>query len=76
LSSGYIAGGAIAGVLIGFMAFNEDWLKQINLTRFLPAAWNDSVWPAAAIFSFLVFVLFLTGVGVLFRGAQLRGRGK
>jgi putative OPT family oligopeptide transporter len=76
LSSGYIAGGAIAGVLIGFMAFNQSWLDKINLASLLPTAWVTSDWPAVATFAFLIFVLFLTGVGVLFRGAQLRTRGK
>jgi putative OPT family oligopeptide transporter len=76
LSSGYIAGGAIAGVLIGFMAFNQSWLNKINLAAYLPTAWVASDWPAIATFAFLIFVLFLTGVGVLFRGAQLRMRGK
>jgi hypothetical protein len=76
LSSGYIAGGAIAGVLIGFMAFNQKWLDAINVAKYLPASWVAADWPAIAGFSFLIFVLFLTGVGVLFRGAQLRTRGK
>jgi uncharacterized oligopeptide transporter (OPT) family protein len=76
LSSGYIAGGAIAGVLIGFLAFKESWLTGINLTRFLPTGWAQSSWPAVGLFAFLIFVLFLTGVGVLFRGAQLKTRGK
>lgn len=79
LSSGYIAGGAIASVLIGFAAFRQSWLDQINLTRFLPEAWVASDWPAIATFVFLMFVLFLTGAGVLFRGAQLpsrSGKGK
>jgi putative OPT family oligopeptide transporter len=75
LSSGYIAGGAIAGVLIGFLAFKQSWLNQINLTSYLPAAWVASDWPAIASFTFLMFVLFLTGAGVLFRGAGLPSRG-
>ena len=74
LSSGYIAGGAIAGVLIGFLAFNQKWLDALNLTSYLPVAWVASDWPALASFAFLMFVLFLTGVGVLFRGAQIRPR--
>ncbi|REK18230.1 MAG: oligopeptide transporter, OPT family [Planctomycetota bacterium] len=79
LSSGYIAGGSIAGVLIGFLAFKQEWLNKLNLSYvdpanpeaepILPAWWSDSPWPAAACFAGLVFTLFLTGVGVLFRGA-------
>jgi len=85
LSSGYIAGGSIAGVLIGFLAFRQSWLEKLDLTfvdpktpdipAVLPLWWSQSDWPALATFSFLIFVLFLTGVGVLFRGAKLRTRG-
>ncbi|MEX0676423.1 MAG: oligopeptide transporter, OPT family [Pirellulales bacterium] len=74
LSSGYIAGGAIAGVLIGFLAFKQSWLDALNLAPYLPAGWVASDWPALGTFAFLMFVLFLTGVGVLFRGAQIRAR--
>ena len=31
LSSGYIAGGSLIGVLAAFLNFKEDWLKQLNL---------------------------------------------
>jgi hypothetical protein len=79
LSSGFIAGGSIAGVLIGFLAFKQSWLESLNLSSKLPLWWADSNWPAIAMFSLLVFILFLTGVGVLFRDAKLRttrGGGK
>ncbi len=72
LSSGYIAGGSIAGVLIGFLAFKQTWLEKLNLSSKLPAWWVDSNWPAVGTFAILIFVLFLTGVGVLFRDAKLR----
>lgn len=74
LSSGYIAGGSIAGVLIGFLAFRQSWADGLNLSSHLPAWWTTSVWPAIATFAFLIFVLFLTGVGVLFRDAKLGKR--
>ncbi len=67
LSSGYIAGGSIAGVLIGFLAFKQSWLDKLNLSSKLPAGWVASDWPAVATFALLMFVLFLTGAGVLFR---------
>ncbi len=84
LSSGYIAGGSIAGVVIGFLAFAPSWLAKLNLARFdrtappeaaytiLPQWWIESDWPALSTFAVLMFVLFLTGVGVLFRDAKLR----
>jgi len=31
LSSGYIAGGSLIGVLAAFLNFKEDWLKKLNL---------------------------------------------
>jgi hypothetical protein len=84
LSSGYIAGGSIAGVLIGFMAFSPWLSNKLNLTfvdprtpdvaPLLPVWWSELRWPAIATFSVLMFVLFLTGVGVLFRDAKLRKR--
>jgi uncharacterized oligopeptide transporter (OPT) family protein len=75
LSSGYIAGGAIAGVLIGFLAFRQSWLGALDLAGYLPQGWVASDWPALGTFAFLMFVLFLTGTGVLFRGAEIRPRG-
>ncbi len=36
LSSGYIAGGAIAAVLISFMNFKKEWLEAINLEGYMP----------------------------------------
>jgi uncharacterized oligopeptide transporter (OPT) family protein len=30
LSSGYIAGGAIVGVLAAFLNFNDEWVKALN----------------------------------------------
>jgi len=84
LSSGYIAGGSIAGVLIGFLAFSQTISNKLNLTYVdpshpeilpvLPVWWSELRWPAVATFSVLMFVLFLTGVGVLFRDAKLGKR--
>jgi len=84
LSSGYIAGGSIAGVLIGFLAFSQSFSNKLNLTYvdpnhpdvppILPAWWSQLSWPAITTFSVLIFVLFLTGVGVLFRDAKLGKR--
>jgi uncharacterized oligopeptide transporter (OPT) family protein len=84
LSSGYIAGGSIAGVLIGFLAFSQTISNKLNLTYvdpshpeilpILPVWWSELRWPAVATFSVLMFVLFLTGVGVLFRDAKLGKR--
>ena len=62
LSSGYIAGGAIGGVVIAFFAFAPaSWITAIDLSRVLPAAWNDSNWPSVLAFSVLAILLLLVG---------------
>jgi uncharacterized oligopeptide transporter (OPT) family protein len=69
LSSGYIAGGAIAGVIIAFFAFLPDAFNDwLNLSEFLPAAWAHSNWPTIAAFSLLAIILFATGREWLFKG--------
>jgi hypothetical protein len=71
LSSGYIAGGAIAGVLVAlFGFFPAAWLGYLNLSPQLPRGWVESNWPSLTAFSLLIVLLALTGFGWLFRGAQ------
>jgi putative OPT family oligopeptide transporter len=71
LSSGYIAGGAIAGVLVALFGFlPAAWLGYLNLSPKLPRGWVESNWPSLAAFSFLIVLLALTGFGWLFRGAR------
>ncbi len=64
LSSGYIAGGAIAAVLISFMNFRKEILDMLNLeeNKILPQAWLASNWPASIAFGALCVVLLLVGV--------------
>lgn len=74
LASGYIAGGAIAGILIAFMA----GLMAEASTRI--AAWQEahnpfyagphSDWLSLIPFAVLVLVLYLTGREVLFRASH------
>ncbi len=67
LSSGYIAGGSIAGVLIAFLTF-WPWLQEkLDLTGYLGASWTASQWPAMAAFGVLMFVLAMAGFGVMFK---------
>ncbi len=66
LSSGYIAGGAIAGVLVAFLAFLPDDFNE-RLGEFaarLPPWWLTSNWPAIAAFGVLMAILL--GVGLWF----------
>jgi putative OPT family oligopeptide transporter len=58
LSSGYIAGGAIAAVLISFMNFNEGLLNSIDLTKLAPTSEWISMMPLAL----LCIVLFVVGI--------------
>ncbi|MGD9720478.1 MAG: OPT family oligopeptide transporter [Pirellulales bacterium] len=76
LSSGYIAGGSIAGVLVAFITFSPKLQKSINLTGYLNVDWNASQWPALIAFGILMLVLAMSGLGILFRGAQSAGRGR
>jgi hypothetical protein len=73
LSSGYIAGGTIAGVLGAFLAFAPDWFNKRlaigstfsvdsnNVIHELPAA----NWRAVVAFSVLALFLLLVGLGKL-----------
>lgn len=68
LSSGYIAGGTIAGVLIAFLNFTPDWLqKAINIGESFSKEWKESPWPTLVPFSFLIVLLILIGSDKLFR---------
>jgi uncharacterized oligopeptide transporter (OPT) family protein len=59
LSSGYIAGGSIGGVLIAFLSFAPAALSALAIGSGLPAAWQSSDWPALAMFIVLIVVLGL-----------------
>lgn len=77
LSSGYIAGGAIAAVLISFMNFRPDILKLIDFSESLPAEgkeslswfagwippwWFESSIPALTAFGVLGLVMLFVGL--------------
>jgi putative OPT family oligopeptide transporter len=76
LSSGYIAGGAIAGILIAIMAIVPSVSTRLDLSRQLPREWNDSPWPALVAFGAMMLVLFLVGIGVLMKSAEPAGLEK
>jgi putative OPT family oligopeptide transporter len=62
LSSGYIAGGSLAGVTIAFMTFLPETItKGLDVTRWLPASWTASMLPAVIAFGVLAVVLFVAG---------------
>jgi hypothetical protein len=71
LSSGYIAGGAIAGVIIAFFAFlPEEFNKALKIGEQFPPAWTESNWPTLAAFTLLGVILFATGREWLFKSRQ------
>lgn len=82
LASGYIAGGAIAGIGIALLALApKAWTDAIDLSGKLPAAWNGSPWVSLGAFGLMAAVLLLCGLGVLFRdpapravAAEVKGR--
>ncbi len=73
LASGYIAGGAIAGILIAFLAGVLDrvdasitsWAKASN--PFFAGPWSDAL--SLIPFALICIVLCAGGVGAMFRGA-------
>jgi uncharacterized oligopeptide transporter (OPT) family protein len=68
LSSGYIAGGAIAGVLVAFFSFAPDQFNAaLDLGKHLPAAWTASNWSSMVMFGILVVVLALVGLERILR---------
>jgi putative OPT family oligopeptide transporter len=71
LSTGYIAGGSIGGVLIAFLSFAPAWFnKSLRVGARLPEAWQASDWPAVVAFGTLVFVLGLVGMEKLLRSSE------
>ena len=71
LSSGYIAGGAIAGILVAILALLPKLSRWLDLSRLLPDAWNDSPWPALAVFAMMAAMLLLVGLGAILKGDDL-----
>jgi uncharacterized oligopeptide transporter (OPT) family protein len=75
LSSGYIAGGSLAGVVIAFLEFFPDVKKRIDLApslegSSLAAGSETATMLALAAFGGLIVVLLLTGLEKLFRASE------
>ncbi|MDB5303292.1 MAG: putative oligopeptide transporter, family, partial [Phycisphaerales bacterium] len=60
LSTGYIAGGTIGGVVIAFLTFAPSVMARINVGRYFPAL-EERAWPAAAAFGVLIVILLAVG---------------
>jgi putative OPT family oligopeptide transporter len=71
LSSGYIAGGTLAAVLVAFFAFaGEKFNKRLDLGKDLAKEFTDANWPAVVAFGALLIVLLIVGADRLFAPGQ------
>jgi hypothetical protein len=61
LSSGYIAGGAIGGIVIAMFALGPDWLNR-TLQIGKQWAWTEENWPSLVAFGVLILLLMLVGL--------------
>lgn len=69
MSSGYIAGGSIAGVILAFLTFApNEFNAALKLGSHLPKGWHASNWPSIGAFFVLVLALFFFGWGKLSPG--------
>jgi putative OPT family oligopeptide transporter len=68
LSSGYIAGGSIAALIVAFLNFAPEILKKIDLSDhvnkipIMGEPWSESLIPAVGAFCVLIVVLAIVGV--------------
>jgi uncharacterized oligopeptide transporter (OPT) family protein len=65
LSSGYIAGGAIAAVLISFMNFQPRWISMLDAkaSSWFPSSLHDRMDLSMMSFLLLAFILLVVGLG-------------
>jgi len=74
MASGYIAGGAIAGIIIAIMSgvFTDLYTRITNWSTdhnpFFVGAWSDTL--ALLPFAVLIVLLYLSGREVIFRAKQ------
>jgi hypothetical protein len=81
LASGYIAGGALAGVAVAFLEFVPSVKNAINLSKV--SAGLGQVSPefsvadivSLVLFAGLMVFAFLVGIGLLFKPAEDNGAG-
>jgi putative OPT family oligopeptide transporter len=76
LASGYIAGGATAGILLAMLEFFPVAAKYVDLSGKLPKWWNDSSGPALGAFGIMTLLVLLVGLGILFPAAAPNSNSK
>ena len=66
LCSGYIAGGALVGVLAAFLNFREDWVVALNMGPWIDSLLGVSPWveqlKTVGVFGFMYLLLFVVGI--------------
>ena len=67
LSTGYIAGGSIAGILIALFQVIPGLANGLDLSKSMPYS-EDSAWPALITFGFMIVFLALVGLGIVMKG--------
>jgi putative OPT family oligopeptide transporter len=74
LSSGYIAGGAIAAVLISFMNFKPQLVSMLDAkaTSWFPASLHDRMDLSMMSFVLLAFILLVVGLGWFSKSSERR----
>ena len=70
LASGYIAGGAIAGILVAVLAVAPRAAAWLDRSNRLASWWKESPWPALGSLGLMAAVLLLVGLGLLFRDRE------
>jgi len=70
LSSGYIAGGTIAGTLIAFLGFYPPAIRAIDASGSFGASYKANPLPAVIAFAVLVVILALVGLGRMLRDRE------
>ncbi len=67
LSTGYIAGGSIAGILIALFQVIPGLANTIDLSKPFPVL-DEYLWPALLSFGFMIVILALVGLGTIMKG--------
>jgi hypothetical protein len=74
LCSGYIAGGAIVGVLAAFLYFNDKWVEWLNLAPALDRMFGEGLssarWTTMLAFAVMVILLLAVGMAGRFSGKK------
>ena len=74
LASGYIAGGSMGGVIIAFFELIPIVKDKIDFSKAVEGSFVDNNYVPLAIFSLLMGLLIVVGMGFLFRSSEEQRR--